>query len=80
MPGESAHCWNSLRQTATWLKASDALALADYCQCRLRQAEAEADKRLRYFYDVQPLLTLGVFLVLTIRNPLASRSLIAFTA
>ena len=35
--------WNSLRQTATWLKASDAFALADYCRCWLRLAEAEAD-------------------------------------
>jgi hypothetical protein len=31
-------------------------------------------------YDVQPYVTLGVFLLLAIRNPLASRSLIAFTA
>src|SRR4051794_39481075 len=35
--------WISLRQTAIWLKASDALALADYCQCWMRLAEAEAD-------------------------------------
>ncbi len=32
------------------------------------------------FDDVQHYITLGIFLLLAIRNPLASRSLIAFTA
>jgi hypothetical protein len=36
---EAMKYWISLRQTATWLKASDAFALADYCRCWLRLAE-----------------------------------------
>jgi P27 family predicted phage terminase small subunit len=35
--------WDSLRKSATWLKTSDAAALADFCRCWERLAEAEAD-------------------------------------
>jgi P27 family predicted phage terminase small subunit len=44
---EAMKQWNSLRQTAIWLKASDALALADYCRCWERLQEAESDLSAR---------------------------------
>lgn len=44
---EAMKQWNSLRETATWLKVSDTLALADYCRCWQRLSEAEADLNRR---------------------------------